>query len=1175
MGKTLAIFMVMAMIATGIVLLPESTEATGAYTVTGQLKDDVTDANVGGVKVTITNATLSVNKNVTSLADGKFTISVEQRGDYDLTFEKVGYRTKAISLLNDTFNETIKKADVGIQLIEPLPTVSGTVKELGTTSTINDVEVTVKDGTTGLVIEQVMTVNGAFSVPVDTATVDIYFKKNGFYDNNNEDVVVATYGVTNIGIVFLEKIVPTPTIKVWGIVFEEGTTNTLSGAIVSISAGDDKWITAVSDDVGYFEMLAYPGNFQIKGSLTGYKSTIATWFNVPADKSVRNDLFLEKTPPETQMLDGTIYEVGGIVPIAGADIYLHSTDGKYVNHTTSDGAGDYLMNFYPPGTGVTFVLEVRKDGFFTDASNTGITATATIDVELTMINNVHTLRGFVFDSVNEKPIGDATVTIFSKEYVYHQTAKTLANGYYMFNVHNDSDFWVSVDAVGYQSVVKNADAIVANRYLEVGLTPSENDVVKTTYTFVDWNTIQVSRNSVITVDNVSARLNADRRYGMGPVGLIVNDGTLTAGEVQAWANNLKDKGAEKRDTKEFLTLNNTFYKLNVTSYAVTIEGANGSVAADATIFINSTYEYTLAADLQNADSNKYTLGLNATYDTQYVNYTYHIILPLIPVKFEMTSNITETNNVVITGYNNPISIDPMVHDGDVEKITMIVERSMNGTAKAKIISGIHYVMNSTYDNYTVIVPRGPSGGADTTVKFSAEDSSDKIGNINKANFTWDFGDGEMGYGISVEHNYTAPAIDGEIVVRLVITETGANKTYRNITVFVDSQDPVARISAIITDSANISYAANVLTVNEDFQIFFSGLAFSDAEGMDSEVIAGTSSYDDIKASDRKGIIEKWYWSWGDENSFDETVTKEGISNITHVYNKPGTYSLNMIATDVVGRESANATWTVNVIDITAPIADFNIRNSDNIIVTEVIENKSFTFNASLTTDNFDELQNLTFEWSFNVGGTYTNVTGPTADFTFDKVGMFNVTLKATDTSGNTANKTTQVYVNLATRPNIVMKLGTLVFGETPGTAGKAMSLSVNITNDGQANTTNVLVKFYIRNADGTDTLIDTTAATSLTMGETKTVSVDWTPKKKGEFSIWANATCADEHSSQWWDNKIDDFSVQKVTINQAAWVMPVIIIAIVAIIIVVFFGMKYFMKTGTKDDESGEKRKKR
>jgi hypothetical protein len=352
--------------------------------------------------------------------------------------------------------------------------------------------------------------------------------------------------------------------------------------------------------------------------------------------------------------------------------------------------------------------------------------------------------------------------------------------------------------------------------------------------------------------------------------------------------------------------------------------------------------------------------------------------------------------------------------------------------------------------------------------------------------------------------------------------------------------------------------------------------FSDAEGMGAETKVGVTSSDAIVSGDGgKGIIDKWYWSWGEDDVFNETITREGSNNITHTYSNPGTYTLEMITTDVVDRESATATWTVKVNDVTAPSTDFTIKNADGAVVSEVTENKTFTYNASTTTDNYDEVANLTFEWTFEIAGTVTNYTGMSLNYTFTKAGDYNVTLKATDKAGNYANLTKLIHVNLDERPNILMNVGTMVFSQNPGTAGKAMTITVNITNDGKANTTNIQTKFYIRNPDGTDTEIGTATTASLAMGETTSASISWTPGKKGEFSIWANATCAGEHSSQWWDNKINDFSVQKVTINEAAWVLPAIVGGIVVVVIFVILGMRYFMKSGTEEEASGDKRKKR
>jgi len=498
---------------------------------------------------------------------------------------------------------------------------------------------------------------------------------------------------------------------------------------------------------------------------------------------------------------------------------------------------------------------------------------------------------------------------------------------------------------------------------------------------------------------------------------------------------------------------------------------------------------------------------------------------------------------------------------------------MNGTAMASIVNGDHYyVLNSTYDNYIAIVAQGGSGGFDTTITFSAEDSTDIIGDINKANFTWDFGDGTTGYGMEVEHNFTAVA--GNTTVTLTITETGGNVTTRNIYVWIDSQTPSAGISVITTDADNVSDTGGVLTVNEDLPLVFSGIGFDGVEGMGAETITGTASADSIQSGDGDGIIEKWFWSWGEEESPDETITMDGSNNITHTYKEPGTYYLNLITTDVVGHESTTANWTVNVIDKTAPLPAFNIVDNGTV-VTEVIEDVEYIYNASTTTDNIDDAADLTFTWVIDTSDGEVNYTGEIINYTFSQVGEFNITLFATDSAGNVANSTQIVHVNLGERPNILMKVGSLTFDPVKGTAGSSMKVSVNLTNDGDVDATNIKVTFYIRNADETDTEIGTTTISTLAAGADTEASITWTPGKKGEYSIWANSTCAGEHESQYWDNSITDFSTQTVTIAEASWVVPAIVIGIIAVVIVVFFGFRYFMQNSTESEKSGDKRKKR
>ncbi len=1171
MGKTLAMFMVIAMIATGIAMLPTGAVAAGGDThITGTvLSADAPNTPIKDVTVTYKNVTKEFTFDAITDTNGYFDISIVygMPEDFNLTFTIDGYGERDRYFLASSFIGDVSATNT--TLLIPKAVVEGTVYELDSTTPIDGVEVTIDDGKE--IIETETKSGGTFSSFTGEDYVEISFNKNGYYSSRSSNINVSE--ITDEDYYYMEKITPEPTIKVWGIV--SNSTGTLEGAYVSISEGDDKWITAVSDENGYFDMLAYPGNYQIKASKPNFFTTFDenVFFTVPAEGSVRQNIALENIDTINRWFTGTITCQDG-KDTNGAVAYLYSSDGRYVavNNTITGILGDYNLGFYDDA-GVTFTLVVEKEGYFTDFDTyTGIINGAdNKDITLYPISPDYKLSGLVFDIEGDDVIEGATVTIYSHTHLYTNTTTTTETGYYDFWVNDTSDFTIVVDAEGYQSEIEETGVIDGDLNIEVGLYPSEMDIIQTKYTFIDWNTIQVETFKTLNVDNITARVDADRKWGMTPpTNLNLNDWEITLDEKDDWETYLEEKGTEQRDTADFLTLDNLYYELNTTSYTVEIVGAEGIISeANTTIYINSAYNYTLVGELDDANADTFQLAFNSTYDNAYEDFVYDITIP----DYEMTENVTETNNVEVTGYNSPITIDPAIFDEDFEEITMTLERSMNGTAMASIVSGDHYyVVNSTYDNYTVIVAQGGSGGFDTTVKFSAEDSTDLIGDINKANFTWDFGDGETGWGINVEHNFSV--VTGDIIVNLTILETGGNITTRDLFVKVDGETPSAAISVITSDAENVSVASGVLTVNEDTSLIFSGVDFNDAEGMGDEVIAGSASSDEIEDGDGgEGIIEKWFWSWGEDDAPDETITMDGSNNITHTYAEPGTYYLNLITTDVVGHESATANWTVKVVDMTAPEPAFKIVDNGTT-VTEVVEDIEYVYNASLSTDNIDDVEDLTFTWIIDIDDEELNYTGELISFTFSKVGTFNVTLFATDTSGNEANSTQIVHVNLGERPNILMKVGSMVFDPAGGTAGSAMKISVNLTNDGEVDASNIQVTFYIRDDDG-DTIIDSTIISTLAVGDDIEASITWTPGKKGDYSIWANATCAGEHDSQYWDNSIDDFSTQTVTIAEASWVVPAIVMGIIAVIVVVFFGFRYFMQRGVETDKSDEKKKKR
>jgi hypothetical protein len=1189
-ARALALMMAVAMIATVIAVFPAATQAAGAWIVTGEVRNDVTGNVTSGVTVIIANSTATI-KNTTTDALGRFTLYIDAKEWYNLSFVKSGYKNKTTMHADTTFNDTTQTAETGITLIEPLPQISGTIRELGTITGISGVDITIKNQTSGQVINHITTgASGQFSQFIDANVISLYYKKDGYYDNANESITLPAHVTTDIGYVYLEKVVPTPTITVWGVIFQNGTTNTLNSTIVSIHKGDEKWITAVSDSNGKYEMLAYPGSFQVKASLKGYYTNLSQdWLSIPSDSvAVRRDIFLDKTPAEPLTLMGTVSD--GINPIPNAEIMLHSNDGKYVNQTSTDGAGAYSMMYYDS----SFKLEVRKEGNFTYVAPWDITNannSIAVDIVLQSIIQPWKLQGFVSDSSTSKYIVGASLTLYDKTHLYINSATTGSNGHYEFMVHTGTSYVLVIDASGYQSTAVDIGQITQDTYKEIKLDPSLKNVTKTTFTFVNWTTVNVMQNKTIIVDNVTTRVDAERKYGMGTLGLALCDWSLTQAEADSWTADLERKGLEQKLTTDFFTLDDIHYKMNDSyAYDVTIVGAvttpSNITNTISTIYVNSTYQYIIDGTLPDINATEHSIVLNATYDDSVTNYSYNLILPLTPTKFEMTYNSTETVYVDVTGFNDPIIIDTKENTGEEsDTVKLLVKTSLNGSANGKITNGLYYELNNTFDNYTVLVRMGSSDPVNTTVTLSAYDSTDPIGDITMANFSWDFeSDGAYdAWGVEVEHNFTSAS---QSIVLLRVIETGGNYTWQNLTVKVDGVSPNANIS-IDTSNANVTFASNTLTTNEDLILTFNGMAFSDVEGTMPTFSGTGSSTDGLYAQDDGlGIIEKWFWCWGEDGIQNETVTMEGSNNITHTYAKPGLYTLIMNVTDVVGHVSSNAVWAVTVKDITSPEPLYTMTNSTGADAIEAIENEVFTFNASTSTDNFDEVAAMTFQWDFDSDGTI-DATGVICNYTFASVSDYNVTLIAFDSALNQKNLTKTVHSSIGNRPNLFMKFGTMKFSEETGTAGSDMTISVNLTNDGQVDATDVSVKFYIRNEDGTDTeitgtvtMFSTTDNATIADGiisadENVTATITWSPEKKGNYSIWANSSTPGEHSSQYWDNKIDDFDVQQITVEQAGWVLPVIILVVIIVIIVVFLGMRYFMRSKTETETDEGKRFKK
>jgi cyclophilin family peptidyl-prolyl cis-trans isomerase/chitodextrinase len=140
-----------------------------------------------------------------------------------------------------------------------------------------------------------------------------------------------------------------------------------------------------------------------------------------------------------------------------------------------------------------------------------------------------------------------------------------------------------------------------------------------------------------------------------------------------------------------------------------------------------------------------------------------------------------------------------------------------------------------------------------TKKFDASASTDSDGTI--ATYAWEFGDGILATGKTIEHTY---AVGGHYVVRLTVTDDrgGTNATTRSILVDIL---PVPRFTATVDPGNAMRYT-------------FDGSASSDADGP----------------------IRGYNWDFGDGSA------QETGQVVTHTFTIPNTYTVKLTVVDDVG-----------------------------------------------------------------------------------------------------------------------------------------------------------------------------------------------------------------------------------------------------------------------------------
>ena len=198
------------------------------------------------------------------------------------------------------------------------------------------------------------------------------------------------------------------------------------------------------------------------------------------------------------------------------------------------------------------------------------------------------------------------------------------------------------------------------------------------------------------------------------------------------------------------------------------------------------------------------------------------------------------------------------------------------------------------------------------------------------------------------------------------------------------------------------------------------------------------------------------------------------------------------------------TMAVNVSDTEPPVARF-IGN-----VTILPAGQLAGFDATTSSDNIGI---VLYEWNF--GDKTVNISGnknlaSVVNHTFVSEGTYLVTLKVSDAAGNT----NETGFSMIVAPPLIfadLYLSDLGFSNTKPVNGTVTKISMKLGNQGEKRAANFTVRFM----DGTNKFQDVFVQ-SLEVGQTTTLTVNWTPSSAGghRISISVDATSVIPESNE-------------------------------------------------------------
>ena len=942
-----------------------------------------------------------------------------------------------------------------------------------------------------------------------------------------------------------------------------------------------------------------PATYMIQGTQSNYYPN-ENRTNVRFDGSLpkRIDLCMFPHGAPAKVLAVTVQDGGS--PIQGATVAASQSTNptgriQLVAQGTTGTTGVVNLTLWA----ASFELRASAPTFATVEQTVDVSAVSAVTLTLTgsveLFGQVESPTGFLSSGVVAwlynpfTPGNNASIS--------RLIPGTVSSSLYQFETARvpNGQYYLIVDADGYLSSRETFTLTGAQMVHDVILQPAPAERYNTTvaYGAADWNNLTAWRNLTLNADSTlpglgptnlrDLRLQIDSTLGDG-------NGILSLGEIAAFQNWICNKGPGYVATDGFFTTNGRSYNSTAAPCGVTVSPTLAT--PNGRVWINTTtptqYKIKQAPPYIATGAKNYFVNLTMVPDTNVTGYQDFVYTVILPKTYELnTTTLVPSNAPVTTSNFTTVTIDPGVTSG-MPQARMKISHSIAGTARAKVVApvGKFYVQNANFSNYQAFV------AGNTSLTFSAEDSTDPNGHITAANFTWKFTPSlATRWGIRTNFTYTQPGLS---TVNLTVKEAGGNLTYRNITLFVDDRIPIANIKTNRTGAG----LANGLTlrVDEGTVVRFDGSASTDLAYLGKDGVILDSGY---------------AWDFNGDRQTDATGRI-----VSWTLQKPGNFTVNLTVTDSVGWKSVNASMTAIVNDTKGPVPAFDILDPEKDwgVITSPFERKTIALNASKTTDDFNNQSALNFTWT--IPGPVVGLTGSTHPFWGVNITFawqewntsYNVKLSVRDTGfrgvgipgkpnyGNLSRNIT-VQIDTSLHADLFIALdptthqSSLKVSPTDPPEGDMVTVSVNVTNKANRLAASLVVTNLSAISGGQTTFVTSSAqwfdkngnpTSNHTIASGDTVKIVFTAPLYGQGNKTLQVYVYDATEPYTWRTAENRASLP-VNVRQPAWQPYAIYGSVIGVIVLFVFGMyaRRKIKAGEwrpirgrrrKEGEEGEKR---